>query len=262
MNYILNLATAFIAAFQLAKDWGAHKATWRRAVVLSLIVVLAVGGTINTYFASRKAAASREADQLVIKGLKTAVETANKAQSDNTALFVTSFGSLSRKLGDMETQVKTAGLQKEAAKLRAELESTQKALKPPQAELVASLGEVTDTLENIGVTERSVQRGLDGTVSFTVKIVNTSTVQAKAVSIFLRVCEPCKFAEEPKEFIKPIGTEDYDRQMTTQLLAATTGIAVPLKIKPPEGKHRFELAVTLRCENCTAHQKQALYINY
>jgi hypothetical protein len=262
MNYVLNLATAFIAAFQLAKDWGAHQATWRRAAVLSLIVTLGVGGTINTYYAGKKASAVHEEDQRQIGGLKKAVETANKAQDSNTAQFLQSFSTLTQKLSDLQTQVKTSGLQKEAARLRAELEATQKALTPQRAELVSSLGNVTDTLENLGVTESSVPRGIDGTISFTATVVNKSPVQATNGSIFLRICEQCTFADEPKRFMKPVGAPDYDRQMMFATIPATTGIAVPLKIKTPDRTHRLEIQFVLRCENCTVHPPELLHINY
>jgi hypothetical protein len=261
-NYIPNLATVFLAVLQLAKDWGAHQTTWRRAGVLCLIVLLGVGGTINAYYSRRNANVQHNEDQKRIAGLQTAVETAKEAQENNTKQFLQSLSDLSQKLSDLQSQVKTSGLQKEAAQLKAELESTQKALTPQKAELEASLGNVTDKLENLDVKELSVVPDPDGTVTFTLSVVNKSGVQARSGSIFLRICEECSFTEEPTRFIKPVGAISTDREMMFQSIAAITGIAVPLKIKPPQPRHRFEIAVTLRCENCTVSRADLLHINY
>ena len=272
-NYILNLTTVFLAALQLAKDWGAHRTTWRRAAVLGLIALLGVGGTINAYYSGKKAAAVRAEDQRnalkqhsddreQIAGLQRAVDTAKSAQEDNTKQFLFSLSSLSQKLSDIQAQVKTAGLQKEAAQLRAQLEATQKALNPPRAELEASLGNVTDKLENLGVKEWSAKPDVDGTLTFTLSVINKSAVQAKNGSILLRICQLCSFSEEPKRFTKITGAQDSDREMLFGQIAAITGISIPLKLKPPPWAHRVELAVTLRCENCTVRPTEYLHIDY
>jgi hypothetical protein len=181
-KYIPTLATAFLAVLQLAKDWGAHQTTWRRAVVLSLILCLGVGGAINTYYSDRKAVAQHAADQKQIAGLQKAVETANADQENNTKHFVQSFTGLSRQLSALQSQVDTAGLQKEAARLRTELESTQKALTPPKAELEFSLADDSDTTnfksatKFVGVKETTAEKHPDGSVSFSVYVFNKSAV--------------------------------------------------------------------------------------
>jgi len=221
-----------------------------------------VGGAVNTFYANKKTAALHADDQKQIAGLQKAIETANKNQEDNTTQFVQSFTNLSQKLSDLQSQVKTAGLQQEAAKLKAELESTRKALNPQKAELESSLGNITDKLEHLEVKEASVLRNLDGSLVFAVTVVNKSNVQASNGSVYLRICEGCTFAEEPARFIKPVGAENHDRQMMFQALDATTGLKIPLKIKPPGMKNRIELEVTLRCGNCTVRPPESLFVNY
>lgn len=149
-----------------------------------------------------------------------------------------------------------------ANQLRAELEATRKALTPAKAELESSLGNVTDTLENLEVKELAVQPDLDDSVAFTLSVVNKSPVQANNGSIFVRICELCTFSEEPRRFIRPTGASGYDRQMMFAAIPAITGIAIPLKIKPPESPHRFDVAVTLRCENCIVKPTEILHINF
>jgi multidrug efflux pump subunit AcrA (membrane-fusion protein) len=262
LSYLPSLATVLLAVLQLAKDWGAHQTTWRRALVLVAIVLLGVGGSVSTYYANGRSATQHLDDQKRIAGLENAVQTANANQEANTKQFVRSFKELSEKLSGLEVQVKTSGLQKEAARLRAELEATQKALSPPKAELEASLGDLTETLENLGIKEISVPQSVDGTVEFTIKIGNKSAVQAKNGSVFLRICEKCDFAEEPKRFTRPVSAPSYDREMIFQAINATTGLGIPLKVKPPPMTRRFEVDVIIRCENCVVRPKDSLFVNH
>jgi len=262
LGYIPSIATVLLALLQLGKDWGAHQTHWRRALVLLAIMLLGVGGAINTYFSSKKAAAQHAEDENKITGLQKSVETANKDQQTNTKIFVDSFRGLSDKLGGLKVQLKTVGLQKEAERLKQELEATQKALSPPQAELEASVGDVTETLENLDVKEKLAQVSLDGSVAFTITVANKSNVQAKNGSIYLRICQGCEFAEEPKRFSRPLTSPAYDREMLFQAINAIEAVGIDLKIKPPPGIRRFEVDVTTRCENCTFRPKDALYVRY
>src|SRR5260370_14289159 len=113
-NYILPISAAFLALLQLAKDWGAHKTSWRRVTVLVLIVAIGLGGAINSYYTDRKSAVQHLSDQNQIAGLQRAVETANKNEQENTKEIVNAFGKLSQKVSDLQTQMSTAGLRKEA----------------------------------------------------------------------------------------------------------------------------------------------------
>jgi hypothetical protein len=255
LPYLPSLATVALALLQLAKDWGAHQAHWRRALVLLAIMLLGVGGTVNTYYASKKSEAQRIGDQRRIAGLEEAVKTANTNQEANTKQFVQSFGDLSGKLSDLQTQLKTANLQKEAAQLRAELEATQKAMSPPKAELQASLGE-------LDVNELWVAQSPDGSVEFTVNVINKSKTQAKNGSIFVRLCRLCEFKEEPERFRKPIGASTYDREMPFESINAGTAIAIPLKVRPPTTTRRFEVDIMARCQNCVFREKDSLFIDH
>jgi hypothetical protein len=102
LNYFLNIAAAFIALLYLAKDWPAHKKSWRRLSVLGLIVLTGIGGLFNTYYVKKHSDDQHQADQGSIDRLKIAVETANKSQEDNTRHFVEAFGNLSQKVSNLE----------------------------------------------------------------------------------------------------------------------------------------------------------------
>jgi hypothetical protein len=53
-NYILPIVVAGLAGLQLAKDWEAHKASWRRVAVLGLIMASGIGAAINNYYVSKR----------------------------------------------------------------------------------------------------------------------------------------------------------------------------------------------------------------
>lgn len=265
LNYILNLATIALAAFTLAKDWKAHQNHWRRGAIIFFIVVLGGASLVNTHFSNKKAVGQQQdaiKDQKEIAGLKTAVETANKAQETNTKLFIQSFTSLNGQLNGLQTKIENAGLQKESDQLRAALASNIKALNPPQAELTATLGDVTDTLQNLDVKTRSVPMAADGSVAFAITVANTSDVQAKNGAIFLRTCVVCTYAEEPARFTKITGAAETDRQMVFEELPARAGFRELVKIKPPWGSHVLAVEVRIRCENCTVHPKESLYVTF
>jgi hypothetical protein len=261
-SYVSMLAMMLLAVLQLAKDWGAHKTNWRRASVVIVIVLIGIAGAINLLRSNTKAYNQHTADQKQIAGLQHAVETANRSQEANTKIFVQSFQEMTQKLSGLETRLKTVGLQKEAAQLKKELESTRKALDIPKSELVTTLGSVTDKLENLNVTEAPALLVGD-TISVTLTVFNKTDVQAKRGSIFVRICKLCTFAEEPARFRKIIGAGDYDREMVFDAIPAKTAIVISLKIRLPLNlEHRIEVDVTSRCENCAVLPMQHLFVNY
>ncbi len=268
LAYIPSLATVVLALMQLTKDWGAHQTHWRRALVLIAITLLGVGGAINTHYANKRSFAQQTTYQNQIAGLEGAVKTANANQEANTKQFVKSFGDLSQQLGDLKTQLKTAGLQKEAVELQRQLESTQKALLVPQAELVPSLGKVSENLDNLVVTQTFAPVKPDGTVEFAIDVVNKSDIQAKNGSIYVRICKGCAYAKEPTNSRRNEGADNTDRDIPFERLTAKTGIDIPLKLTPPSDAdglrfgRRFEVDVHIRCENCVMHPKHVLWISY
>ena len=276
LNYILNLATIALAAFTLAKDWKAHQSHWRRGTIIALIIVLGGASLVNTHLSNKRtieqqqraeddrriAATQRKLDDATIAGLKSAVDTANTAQANNTKQFLKAFDGFSQKVTDLQSQVKTEGLQKQVAQLQTDLSNTRKALTPPQAELVSSVGNVTEDMQGLDVKDKMVLLASDGTVSFTITVINISDVQARNGGVFLRICTLCSYADEPAQSVQPTGAPATDRERSFQLVPARAGMAVVLKLKPPPGFHRFVTDVTVRCENCTVQPKQTIFIDY
>jgi hypothetical protein len=151
--------------------------------------------------------------------------------------------------------------EKEAARLRAELAATRAALDIPKAEIEGSLGEVGLNMENLGVKETLVRPELDGTVRFTITLANKSKVQAKSGSVYLRICQTCEFAEEPRGFHQQASEMNQDRKMDFQTLDAHAAFFIPLRIRPPAIR-QFAVGVDARCENCVFHLPESLLIRY
>jgi hypothetical protein len=153
LTYALPVITASLALLYLAKDWEAHKKSWRRALVMTLIIAIGIGGGINNYFQDKRVADQHDKDQKQIgdlKGeivkLKSAVETGNQDQKDNIKLFGDTLGkyevyfrNLSREINDLKrTQMSAIEFQKKADQLRADIDAKanqtsqiKQELKPP-----------------------------------------------------------------------------------------------------------------------------------
>lgn len=255
LNYAINIATASLALFYLAKDWPAHKESWRRLSVLGLICLIGIGGVFNTYYTKKSNNEKHQEDLNRIARLESAVVTANRNQDDNTKQFVNAFGILNQKVADLETQIKTTGLKEEAIKLRAELESTQKALNPPKAKLTFTFPKPNIDDPAVKVVSLPVKNGVVN-VDFCVK--NTTDVDAHNGSIMLTICKACEFASEPIGFFSFPGLPKIQRNIKFDRISAISESQnFSVAIKVPQKSSKVEIGITYRCENCILPEPRA-----
>jgi hypothetical protein len=256
-NYIFPIGAALIALLQLAKDWGAHQRNWRRVAVLILIVLLGIGGAVNNYRTNKKSSFQRVEDQKEITGLKTAVETANKNQQDNTQVFVNALKGLSQKVSELQTQAATEKLQARLATVQAELRKTQKALEPgPKAELVFSFYPFNNS--PIGTippaqpaTDVTLPLHLNRTVHVEFTVLNMTSVDAVDVEITLKICDQCTFAKEPPGFTKLAGHAETERlQPIPRFLAQTELPTQSADVLVPPYIKTFSMGILYRCRTC------------
>lgn len=245
-NYAIPLLTAILASLQLFKDWGGHKATWRRALVLFLIVGLGVCGMIIAYQNGKKA--DEQASQ--IASLTTAVDTANNNQVQNTKVFTESIEHFSTKLTTLETGIKTADLRDEADHLRVELAKTQKALITPRAVLTPGIVANPSKPDDLQLsTYVLVPNGRP--VSFEISLVNNGEVSARPGSFVLRICDACKFHSEPPGFTHPRGQQEFERTlMFDRVLAGIRIQSIPIEVDIPDNLSKFQVGFRAYCENC------------
>jgi hypothetical protein len=271
-DYIPSVATVCLALLQVWKDWNAHQAHWRRGSVLIVIVVLGLAGVVNVHRTNRKSADQRERDRKQIEelksnisGLQASVQTANTNQQANTEIFVKSFGDMSQKLTTLETQVKTAGLQKEANQLREDLQKTQKALEPkPKAELTFTFIPFNNTPANSSIpatpiTDISLPINPDGSVHIECGALNLTSVDAADVDLNVQICDLCKFTKESANLRKLSGFPDTVRLLQVphiEGLQVLTPITLDISV-PPTTKN-FQIGFSYRCSTCVVTSKASM----
>jgi hypothetical protein len=213
---------------------------------------------------------------LVAKGVRDADRQEADAQRQEslhkgeTQQFRSTLGTLLDRMGALQKQVNTEPLLQQNQKLQQDIADAKKLIqstkdqldKPaPKAVLEAMFAK---TMEDIATKNKEItvapQR--DGSVEFTILVVNTSSVQAKNGLILVRVCRDCTFANEPERSTKPVGAPDSDRERLFDTLSAGISLAIPLKIMPPQHVSKLEVDVNVRCENCEVRPKDSLFVNF
>lgn len=250
LTYIIHIATTFLAFLYLLKDWQLHRKSWRRETVLGLIILIGIGGMVNTHYANKKI----DQDQNRIAALKQAVDTANKNQEDNTKQFLNAFGNLSQKVNDLQTQVKTAGLQQEADQLKVELRATQKAMITPKAALVFSF--VRPSTED-PLLRRVTLPVKDDTVHVEFTVRNETDTPALNGELALIICDACKFVTEPPLSEKVSGLDTQRNYKFDRILPKTELRTMSADIKVPSNVRAVELRVGYRCVNCIVPEPKA-----
>lgn len=268
------LLTCVIALAALWKDWADYGAISKRfgrrlPIFLAVIIIGITSLTISqTWQAEKRETLSVGRIQELGTQIKRNEKSAELRAKQQTESFQTILKTLYTRLSELQKKVDTDPLLRQNRVLLKEIQDTREQInkakayleQPPKlAELIATFGEKPDQAD---LSEISVPRRDDGTVELLINIVNNSSVQAKEGAIWVRLCIKCSFAEEPKMFTKAVGTEEYDRYRNFQVIHAGTAISIPLKIRPPAMANRFEIDVTLRCENCTTSpaKKMIVYV--
>jgi hypothetical protein len=229
-------------------------------MVLLLIVLTGIGSPLNNYFTSRKAAKQHDDDQTRIAALRKAVETANKNQEDNTKQFVDAFGKLSRKVGDLQTQVATEDLQKKLSNVQRELQQTQKALAPaPKAKLLFTF--LPYDRGQLGVrfgkpsTEVTLPVEQDGSVHVEFTVLNATRVEARDGEYDVIVCDVCSYAKEPEGFKKLAGRPERERYFGFARLGALADLpSTRIDVVVPKDVRIFEIGIMYRCATCEIPQ--------
>ncbi len=243
-SYALPLLTALLGLLYLAKDWGAHRTTWRRTAVMMLIIASGFGGAINNYYRDKASNRQHAEDQARIEGLQKSVETANKNQEVNTQKFILAFRDLGEQVANLKTQVATTDLRQRANELEKQLQATQKALEPgPKAKLVFTFEKPDLSKPGPPVNEISA-RPENGVVTVSFTTINPTEVEAQDVDITLHICDPCKFEKEPEGFQHPKGQRENQRLFTVARMHPRS--VLPLmnaQIRVPSDLNAFQIAI-------------------
>lgn len=252
--------TCLIALGLLWKDWEdlKGKARYLPAFVLLgtvALTILSIVLVVKVDHEAKRQQADAERTEAGHKG-----EALQFQQTLNTLLD---------RIGLLQKQVNTEPLLQQNQKLQQDLSDTKKLVqstkdqlgKPaPKATLQATFARMPQQVGR--EQETTSRRESDGSVEFSVMVVNTSNVRAKGVAIYLEICTGCTFAKEPERFTTPVGAGPQQRQLNFGDLDAGTAAAIPLKISAPTALNWFQVSVTSRCENCEMRTKDDLLVHF
>lgn len=243
--YVIPIFTGLLAVMTLAKDWGAHQSSWRRTGVGFLIIGLMVASAYNTYQTGKRNEQRRQEDEGKITKLQAGVDTANKAQVDNTKQFLQQFSDLSGKVAKLQTEAATEALQKQAKDLQGELVATQKAMQVPKVPLQLSFEETN----GVRVSTATLPR-INGAIHLRFTIINDTDTAALNGDISFLICNVCSLAKEPEGLQKLSGMTDKERNITFQRILPKSRIrTLEADINVP-GPGIYKFGIEYRCVNC------------
>jgi len=271
--------TGLIALASLWKDWASYGAISKRfgrrlPIALAVFIVLVASFTIwqTWVVAAREAKGAGHIEELANQ-LKRNEEGSERRARQQFESFQGTINDLNRRLSDLQTKMNTdpllrqnATLLKEIQDIRVQVDAAKARIEQPleQAELEATFSDhpgLPPEPNQHTLRKITVPRQADGTVEFTITVVNRSKVQARTGGIFVRLCRKCNFDKEPLGFKKAQGAPEYDRYTDMDNLPAGLAINIPLKVKPPPSSSGFEVEVTPRCENCMVNPATKLFVS-
>jgi len=258
--YVLQVLLGIIALFTLLKDWndyGNISKRWGRSIPLVmavLTVIITVLSIRDTYDSNTNQINSRA----TISQLSTQIDQLRGDNQKAADAFRDSFTKLYDRFSDLQTRVQNADLLKEIKDTKKELLDTQSKLTPPNITPIASFP--ADDPAQIPITQISAIRS-DNVVEVAFMVYNPSAVNARSGAVILRICEACKYAEEPKGFVAIAGGPESDRERDFQHIWAKTAMEVlSARITIPPGLPSFTLGIFVSCENCSPAEQQHLQV--
>jgi hypothetical protein len=151
-------------------------------------------------------------------------------------------------------------LNRQMVELRQQLEITNKP-KPPA---VLQVGLIDPTLgAPVRDPASEMVAPVEGDhITIALTIANNSDVTALNGMLAVRLCDGCAYEEEPKDFVKPFGAVDVDRQYRFQRLEPGTSLERRIiKVAAPlnAGQAGFMIATKVWCDNCGPPKKDFDY---
>lgn len=269
--YLIQLLLGAVAFAALLKDWreyGKLSKKFGKYVRLGLTisaVVITVLGIQETYQARadarserQQAVADQTANQAVITQLTSQVQQLRDDNQKNTDGFMSSFDQLYSKFSALQSRVQNKELLREIGDTKQQLLETQKKLTTPKAAPIGSF----PTLDASQIPKNETTLSREGT-SVTVQFIiyNPSDVPALNGGVMLRICEICKYAEEPAKSVKVPGNIENDREIEIAHIFARSATEVySVKVTLPPGVNRFAISTLVACDTCVPPIKQDLWV--
>jgi hypothetical protein len=192
-------------------------------------------------------AAEHRSDELQIAGLEKAVTTLKDTNQTQYERNQIELGKLRDQLNKIDKNQLTVNDKKEIALLQRELNESM--APKPKAKLDFTFW---DSDLKKGEIRANRYIPADGKlVKFTFGGVNTSEINATGVSVWIRICDDCKFHSEPVQSIKIPNTLECDRMY--KIAEVQPGVAFnepEVEIDLPEKFTRMAISFQYRCADC------------
>lgn len=263
--YISPVLLAVIALFGLAKDSKDYNeranepgiSTLRRVVrgrmILALYnstIVLLIFGLFDIHGTRKEtegAKADRKTGEKQIETLQGTVNAGNIMLAQQRQDFLQKFSEMSDRVGQLQTQVKTADLQTQTKQLRNDLAATRKAMEVPKVNLSFSLVSENGSLSKTV----AVQREINGNVRIKYVVENSTDVTAEEGDIVFIACDQCKIIGNPDGYTQLSGSPDNRRNISFQhVLAHSQTPTYEAEVEPPANATSFPVGIEYRCKNC------------
>ena len=255
LPYILALGTIILGASEIIKDWNDYQTSKLKVAVASAFIIVAALSLITLYHDKKEAEAAEIKAERDMGSLQAKVDAANRAQADNTKLFLDSFAKMSSQVSDLKADVKNEALQKRLASVQAELQNTEKFLAPgPKAHLSFTFTPFVNPPPPAGVTpikEMTEPLNSDGTVRIEFVVLNMTPVDATEVGVQIQICDQCSYATEPRNSEHVVGTkESWRRLIIPKLHAMSSWYIERFDIAVPPGARDVPVGFDYRCDTC------------
>ena len=253
--YLLLTISSALAGYGLYKDWKNNRNYWVHIPVFVLILGGWVFGMINTSSTIKQ----NQADKAVLNGQ---IQGLNRTISEGQNQAVGTISHLTDRVSELQSKVDNADLRKQADELKQELINTQKAMAPPpKATLLFDVGGVPPLIG--GKPVLSTTRAMNGdrfTLPF--DVIVTPEADANDGYLVLEICEGCRFATEPKGWVKVEGSLETRRNLNFPFfLANSASQTFTVDIIPPVGATTVSIGLDYRCKTCKSIGAQVATVN-
>jgi hypothetical protein len=187
----------------------------------------------------------RQADKDQIVGLNTSIQNLNKDEQLQYERHQKELNTLNDKLADLKKDIATEDLRKKIQALQGLLN---KSLAPsPKAKLEVGLYEAPGS-----ALRSEIYAPMEGDhVAVRFSVVNHTDVAAKNVELWVRICDVCKYSNEPVGSAHPAGAEDKERYWgNIQLAQNVQWQTLTLDLEIPSPYTKTFLVAQYRCDAC------------
>jgi hypothetical protein len=232
---------------------------------LLTFVVFAVGSwqILKTDKENLEAAEGRtkqhDGDQKSIVQLQQSVSNLSNTNDQQYKRYLEQIAKLQSELNDLKLAQLTAADRQKIAALEEELV---KARQPkPKAVLKFSFFYPDLKTDEIRTDKFITSNGAPIKIPFA--ILNVSDVNAPNISVWIRLCNVCKFHSEPKNGIRAENTSEYDREFFIRELPPHIAVTdIGAEIEVPRDLTKAALSFKYRCPDCALENDfQTLWVD-